>query len=317
MRIILLPIIAATLLTSCNSSTTKYSAGVVKESYIHKYGVAVSKEEWNERGRDGKVVTTKQDGIVITQVYRGGILEGDTTITFPHSRTVETLQTYFEGNLVRQVVHYPTGMPKEEERYTTDQTRILTTWYESGTPKSVETQQGGFLIKGDYYAQNHEIETRVANGKGTRTLRDPYGQLVSRDRFTNGYLAAVTTYHPNGTPKEVTPFDNGKIHGSRKTFFASGQPNSVESWLDGQQVGVTLEFRNGEKIAEVPYVTGQKNGIERRFNGEQLVEEVTWVAGRQQGVAKSYIDGVANTSWYHNGKVVSKGVYDDLKGALR
>jgi len=311
-----LPLLAVVTLVGCSNASNNRSE-FVREEYIHKYGVAVSKEEWGERGSDGRVVTTKQDGIVITRSYRVGVLEGDTTITFPHSRTIETLQTYSEGNLVRQVNHYPSGMPKEEERYTANQGKVITAWYEAGTPKSVETFEGEYLIKGEFYAQNDEVESRVANGAGTRTVRDSYGQLLSRDTVANGHIVTVTRYHPNDTPSEIVPYANNQIHGAVKTFLANGEPDKVESWVKGVQEGITVAFRNGEKQTEIPYINGRPHGTERRYNGSELVEEITWANGRQHGPAVSFVEGESRTNWYYNGKVVSKVVFDEMKESIR
>jgi antitoxin component YwqK of YwqJK toxin-antitoxin module len=316
MRTIFLPLLTAVTLVGCNGSTNKHSE-IVKESYIHKYGVEVSKEEWNERGKSGRFVVTRKDGVTVSKTYNNGVLEGDTTISFPHNRSIETLQSYHEGNLVRAVNNYASGMPKEELRNTTNQDRILTSWYESGTPRSVETQQGDLLVKGDFYTQDHTIESRITNGKGTRTLRDSYGQLISRDTFSDGLLNTITTYHTNGTPEEVTPYVQNQVHGLKKTFLAGGEPNTIETWIKGVQEGLTTTFRNGDIHSKVEFVAGRANGTERIFEGSSVVEEISWVAGKQHGPKVFHVEDKSNTSWYYNGKLVSKTLFDDMKGNIR
>jgi uncharacterized lipoprotein NlpE involved in copper resistance len=69
-------------IVGCKNSSQK---DVVKETYLHKYGVPVAKEDWSRNGKDGQVVQLHSDGITITRTYQKGILDGEITYTFPNS----------------------------------------------------------------------------------------------------------------------------------------------------------------------------------------------------------------------------------------
>ena len=124
---------------------------VVKETYIHKYGVNVSKKDWESRGSDGQVIQTLRSGTVITKSYEAGTLEGIITRTFPHSQTVQKVEIYADGTLVKETENYPSGLPKQENEYISENEYKTTMWYENGSPRAIEGLQGTLLADGKYY----------------------------------------------------------------------------------------------------------------------------------------------------------------------
>ena len=87
-------------------------------------------------------------------------------------------------------------------------------------------------------------------------------------------MVLSTSYHPNNTPKAVTPYENWDIQGERQTFLPGGEPNTLEQWRQGYQHGPTVVFQNGEKYSELPYVKGKRQGLEKCYrNGDTLIEE--------------------------------------------
>jgi len=294
-----------------NDTTVEKDA--VQSSYIHKYGIAVTKRDWESRGRDGQVVSTRKDGVVISRTYRAGILDGPTTYTFPHSHTLAKTETYRNGVLVKVVENFASGMPMREEENTASGSKVITCWYESGTSLSVEEYQNGRLVTGKYFNLNGECDSEVVNSKGVRKRRDGYGQLLSCDTIEEGEKILRTTFHPNGAPKELIPYKNGVVYGLKRTFLPGGEPNTIEEWDAGEQHGITTVFRNGEKYAEVPYELGQKKGVERRFrDGEMVQEEVSWVNNQKHGPTKAFVGDIVKTDWYYQGKLVSKVVFDQM-----
>lgn len=286
---------------------------VVKQSFVHKYGMEVEKKEWNKRGESGKVVSLMKDGVICTKNYDNGYLQGDTTYTFPHSGAVQKIETFDEGRLVKLQEMFSTAKVKREVAYGNGNTRTETVWYESGAPRFREEYRDDKLIEGDYYTAHDQVESRISDGEGTRINRDDFGQLVSKDNFLYGRLQSKTLFYPNGTPREIIPYQAGKVHGEKRTFLPGGEPKTVEGWSNGVQDGITVLFQNGEKIAEVPYVNGYKNGVEQRYkDGRFVVEEINWYKDLKHGPSYSYIGDEMLISWFYNGQEVAKRQYERL-----
>lgn len=288
---------------------------VIEETYMHRYGVPVSQEDWSASGNHGQIVSTLDNGVVVSKSYKSGILDGETTYSYPHSSATEKVEHYTNGVLQKQSHHYVSGAPKQEVIYNNPQNRVVTAWYESGAPKVREDLHGNLIFQGTYYSLDGQPESQVVGYNGARTLRDDYGLLVSVDTIEKGQQTLRTTYHQNGTPKEVIPYANGCVHGQVKTYLPAGEPHTVECWNNGTQSGLTTEYFNGERISECPYVNGVKHGIEHRYrDGNTVVQEITWVNGQKQGPATTYAGNVTKTDWYWQDKLVSKANFDLLTG---
>lgn len=305
-------------LTGCTSSQRPPS-NIVKQTYIHKYGVTVPPQDWAARGQHGQVVSEMKDGVAVTHNYSSGILDGPTTHTYAHSSAIEKVQTYARGNLLKEVIHYRSGPPMEETQHLEDGSKKITTWYETGSPKSIENYNSqGQLVTADYYTPNHQSEAQVENKHGIRITRNQYGHIQTKDTIENGEMLVRTTYHYNGTPKEIIPYHKGFVQGKRQTFLPDGEPNSIEEWSGGKQQGLTIEFQNGEKHAEVPYVNGVKQGVEKRYrDGSILTQEISWHNDLQEGPSTTHYGETAATEWYFEGRPVSKLSYEGLIRAAR
>lgn len=307
---ILIPLALVAVLSSCNRQVP-YRGPVVEQTYVHKYGVEVPPDQWQKSGESGRIVSTLKNGVVVTNSYSGGVLDGETTYTFPHNDNIQKVETYSDGRLIKEVINTMSGTPMKEIVYQDHGVRNVTIWYEDGMPQTKETYVKGRLMAGQYMDHNQQVESCVENGQGNRINRDAYGMLESNDTIVDGDMVQRTTYHPNGHPKEMIPYMNGIVHGERKSYLPAGEPNTIEMWEAGSQHGMTIVFSGGEKIAEVPYVNGKKHGLERRYrNGKTVVEEVTWMDDTRQGPTYTYVGENKKTDWYHNGRRVTKGAYD-------
>ncbi len=294
----------------CNRPVEKE---IVKETFIHKYGVPIPKEDWSRNGKDGQISQVMSDGVTIVRSFEKGILHGKTTYSFPNSSTVHTTEMYEHGELVASSENALSGVPYQEMTFSDGVLAQVTRWYEDGTPSAVESYESGALVNGEYRTPLNGIESRIVDGTGTRLIRGMEGELAAKDVFRSGQLHERITYFPNGDPSAVIPYEGGKIHGMRLTFLPGGLPNTVEQWVDGDQEGTTIVYQNGEKIAEVPYSKGQKNGVECRFrDGSLLVEEITWKNGVQHGIRRILADDASKTEWYHEGELVSRSTFERL-----
>lgn len=307
-------LVGAAALTGCTSSQQagKNKSYVVDEKYVHKYGLEVAQNDWSARGKSGQVISTLDNGVIVTKHYDFGVLEGDTIYTFPHSDTIEKIETYKNGELVKTVINDDSGIPKEETDHSADGNKYVTLWYNDGTPQCRESYQEGLLFQGEYYNEANKIESRIDNGHGNRIVRNQYGDLVATDNYENGVIMNRTTYHKNGAPQAITPYVNNVVEGFRKIFLQAGEPEAVEQWVGGVQEGTTVAFKNGEKYAEVPYKNGRKNGIEKRYrDGSTLIEEITWRDNQRHGPSDTYVNNkVTKTEWFYNGQKVSKSTWD-------
>ncbi len=307
---ILLAVVALALLAACNRHPFPNEI-VVDESYVHPYGVEVPREQWADNGRTGRIVTKMQDGVTVTANYNAGVKEGDATYSHPYSDTVQKTETYTQGKMVKEVLHNVNGTPMKETILSEGTKKVITNWYEDGTPQSREEYQGPYLIKAEYYDKAHNLEASVNNGEGKRISRDAFGQIESMDLFTGGQVSTRTNYYPNGHPKVVAAYKNGVIDGERKTYLPGGEPQTIEIWTNGLQNGLTTVFQNGQKYAEVPYIKGKKQGIEKRYrDGSIVVQEISWRDNQRYGATVTYINSIPKTEYYLKDKPISKDFWE-------
>jgi antitoxin component YwqK of YwqJK toxin-antitoxin module len=299
--------------TGCSGS--RETAGIGGDKYIHKYGVEVTKSDWEGRGSDGKIISYLNDGSKLTRSYQKGMLHGDSTLTYPHSDRLKNTSTYENGRIVCVVEHNTSGSPAVETRYIGKSRMTKTTWYETGSPRSIENFEEDLLVNGTYYNEKNEAESHVINGEGLKINRNEFGELVSQEKIQRGHLVQATFFYPNGNPREIVAYERGIVHGLKKRFSPQGEPTEFEEWKSGVQHGETTVFVNGEKVAMIPYVNGVRHGIERRYrDGEIVAEEITWAHDVRHGPSRIAANGATRTSWYYEGRQVSKMVYDQMTG---
>lgn len=291
---------------------------VVCETYVHPYGLEVSGNEWNRQGSSGDVITVRKDGVTVKSSYQGGELDGEVTYSHPYRNTIETVEIYTKGRLVKESHYSTTGALRSDIEYPTLKERVERSYYNQGNLRAQETFLGDSLQKGVYYSPKDLVESTIDDSNGKATQRDAYGQLIAVDTIENGQIVSSTSYHPNGMPEAVTPYADGLIHGVRKTYLPGGEPQTVEEWKNGYQEGVTHVYQDGEKVSEVPYAGGLKHGTEKRLrNEDEVVEEITWANDVRHGPTVRYLNGQVLTEWFYNGQPVSKSIYDTRTALLK
>lgn len=300
------------ILCGCYNKDNKEDQ-VISQRYIHKYGYAVSKDEWEARNYPGQVITTLRNGVTVSATYENGILNGPCTHTFPHSQTIETYFLYNQGNCVKELYYDIKGMPMREVVHLSPTRYTVTLWYVEGTPMSIEEYANLELLEGQYFTTSNETEARVEKGVGKRIRRDQQGTLLSKDLIEAGQMVKRESFYPNGTPENFTVFVDGKIHGERRLFAASGEPLAVEEWVHGKLHGKSTYFKNGLKAVEISYLYGLKNGLETHFLDDgKISQEIEWENDKKHGASTFYIDGIAQSQWYYNGDFVTKKKFDEL-----
>lgn len=306
-----LPLAVGLLLSGCGGDN---SNDVISKRYIHKYGYAVSKSEWDSNHYPGQMITTMRNGVTITSTYENGQLHGPTTHTHPHSQTVQYFFLYNFGDLKKEVVYDSLGMPVREQVQLSPLRHCVTMWYGDGTPMSIEDYTDEELLDGQYFSLNNEIESRVERGNGIRTRRDQHGILLSKDSFDAGYLTKREAFYANGSPESISQYVMNKRDGERVVFDQNGDYLAMEEWVNNQLHGKSTYFANGKKQEEVYFINGARNGIETHFiDGEQVEQEIHWIHDRRHGPTNFFVaDAVAKIEWYYDGKMVSKKRFDEL-----
>ncbi len=303
---------ASALLFSCASNNSLDQ--VVSQTYVHKYGFDVSEEEWEERAQDGQVVTMLKNGVKITRSFENGHLHGPTTYSFPHSNVTEKLMVYDQGTLLKEAVNDPAGMPIREEIYEFDNRKIVTLWDEKGSPLSIEEYEDEILVEGKYYDSNHDLESQVEGGFGERTKRDRSGLLIEKDAIESGLIASRTTFHPSGQIHTVSHYHDYQLHGEQLKYTASGKPLMKLTWNHGVLDGLKIVYRNGTKVAEIPYVSGQKHGMEVHFDDlGNLTAEIHWKNDKKHGCSKFFSEETTDSEWFFKGQSVNAERYQMLE----
>jgi antitoxin component YwqK of YwqJK toxin-antitoxin module len=306
-------IIAATALMACSCQKNKKDDEVISQSYVHKYGYALSQEEWQEKNYPGQVISSLKNGVTITATYENGELQGPCTFTYPYSHTVEKYILYNKNDPVKEISYDITGMPVQEIVQLTDSTHSVTSWYTDGVPKSVEEYAQDELINGQYFTTSHEVEARVEKGNGSRIIREVTGTLLCKDAIENGMLKRRESFFANGSPESIADYAYGQLHGTRKSFTSMGEPLAVEEWENGHLHGTSCYYKNGRKELEVTYLYGKKNGLETHFtDGEKVSHQITWILGLKHGPETFFLANTTKTLWHYDNKEITEFRFKEL-----
>src|SRR3972149_3913781 len=92
------------LAVSCHKTANKEDP-VISQRFVHKYGYALTQNEWESNQYPGQVITSLRNGVTITTTYENGVPHGACTHTFPNSQTIETYFLYNQGEKVKEI-HY-------------------------------------------------------------------------------------------------------------------------------------------------------------------------------------------------------------------
>ncbi len=94
-------------------------------------------------GQDGKIVQLTSERCHHHKSLVNGVLEGETTYTFPNSSTIQMTEIYDAGVLIARRDNYLSGVAMKEETFAGDELIKLCTWYEAGTPQATNITKKG------------------------------------------------------------------------------------------------------------------------------------------------------------------------------
>lgn len=299
------------LLVGCKSNSQE--GEVVSQRYVHKYGYAIAEEDWAAKNYPGQQISVLKNGVTVTATYENGIQHGPTTYTYPHSQMVEKFALYNLGSKVKEIAYDPAGVPIQEWVQLSPTRHSVTLWYAQGSPMRVEEFIGDELLDGQYFTASNQIESRIEKGAGMRVLRNREGQLVGRESIEEGYAVKKELFYPNGSPESIAYYLRGNLQGEKRTFAPTGEPLSIEEWVNNQQHGKSTYFKNGNRYLETYYLHGQKNGIEKHYvDGDVIAREIPWENGQEHGEVVFYADGKEESEWYYAGQKVTRHKFNEL-----
>lgn len=306
-------LIAAAAIVACSCQKTRKDDEVISQRYVHKYGYALSQEEWQEKNYPGQVISSLKNGVTVTATYEDGALHGPCTFTYPYSHTVEKYLLYSQNEPVKEISYDIGGLPLQELVQLSDTRHCITTWYTDGVPKSVEEYAQDELLDGQYFTTEHELEARVENGEGNRVVRELSGAIVCKDIIESGMISKRETFYPTGSPESLADYARGHLHGTRRSFTATGEPLAIEEWANGHLHGTSCYYKNGRKELEISYLYGKKNGLETHYtDGEKITHEITWNLGTKHGPETFHLPDTTKTLWYYDNKEISEYRFKEL-----
>lgn len=256
---------------------------------------------------DGTDSYTYPNGVkALSRIYKGGSLEGLTTVYFPNK------QLSAKGEYVSGDKHGPwtwyfsNGQIKEEGSYIFgDLEGPYKEYFKDGSVDAESNYREGKL-DGMYtsYFRNGNLSVTInykfGKRHGERTSYSPDGGVQIVEYYDNGRLYGYAHQDANGKLKEMVPIENGNAEIS--TVFPNGKPAIQQTWKNGLVEGAFKTFYlNGQNRINATYKQGFRHGKCQWFheNG-QLDFEADYYYGDKMG---------KGTYYYPNGKVKSTGNY--------
>ncbi len=308
------PLLLCTVLLSGCRQPASPPAAPPQQTFEHDYGLAMSRGEFESRGRNGTVSTRQETGQLLKQHFENGKLQGMSTCTFPFSKQAAYCENYDRGCLIFRVDYHLSGMPQKESTYLPSQVEEVKTWFEDGVPRCVECYQGRQLLQGTYFAPTAEREAQILDGEGLGVVRSSTGQLLQRFETREGYPTWRRVFYPSGDLKEFYRYQVGQLHGECRFYSEGGVPECFQNWQCDKREGLTSYFERGEVVAEVPYKDDQKHGTEKRYCRAKMVETVEWKRGQLHGPSCQFDrDGqVLSQNYFYRDRPVSRLIFENL-----
>lgn len=302
-------ILGAITLVSCSK---QQHSDVVAKTFYHKYGFEVAESEWQMRHKNGKVVTELESGITLTETFENGVLNGETTKTFPHSTTIQKKLVYDDGAILKEILYDKEGNPIWQKDFEFEGQIIKTSWNTAGTPLSVEEFKDDKLMEAKYFTSEHEEEASVNNGFGKKIKRNRSGLLLYQEVIEDGIMTKRITYHPNGKIHSESSYKDLQLHGPQKTYSPKDELLSLTHWNEGILDGEKIFFHKGKKSQVISYLNGKKHGLEIHYNKGEPKAEIQWKHGVRHGSAKFFKDNHTSIKWYFEDQEVTRNQYENL-----
>lgn len=109
------------------------------------------------------------------------------------------------------------------------------------------------------------------------------GTLLAKKSYKDGArVGAWAIYHDGGKqPKIEMSYRNGKLHGSRRTYYANGKVRQEIPFVDGRIHGNVVDWdQEGNKTAEREFVEGKVNGQQLTWGAAKAASEEEYRKGQ-------------------------------------
>lgn len=214
------------------------------------------------------------------------------------------------------------------------------------------------IVTHDGMSETFTNKDRLQQFESVDFLKNQPYQKVMRvyGRDCQGNTTAyITSYHPNGQPKQYLEVVNNRAFGTYKEWFENGVLKLETQIINGTADLTTADEKTwlfegcskvwneeGNLIAEIPYVKGSLEGVsiyyhnngnvwkrtpfskgkvegvyEIYLENNELLQTVEYVNGIKNGASYRYwsCDKIASKETYCNGRLES-GVYYDVNGTV-
>lgn len=85
------------------------------------------------------------------------------------------------------------------------------------------------------------------------------------------------------------------------------------NWDHGTLHGQKIIYRNGSKVAVIPYVNGQKQGVEYHYDDlGNLTAEIEWRDDKKHGLTQLHTEEATDTEWFFKGQLVDAEKFKTL-----
>jgi len=142
-------------------------------------------------------------------------------------------------------------------------------------------------------------------------------RLKATGELYSGYLVEYYAGADTNRLRSRSLIGNGKLNGLSEGWYADGQQQVAEIFIDGKSHGMRLKWHsNGVKQAEDTIEHGELSGLCRKWHDNgQLAEEMTMVKGQADGRARSWHEDGSQKAEVRleMGKVVEQEFWEEGK----
>lgn len=128
------------------------------------------------------------------------------------------------------------------------------------------------------------------------------------------FTGVLVEHYPGGAPQSRSEVKKGRLHGKSEGWFAAGNREVEEFFINGVSHGKRTRWHSNGQIASEAFIqNGEISGTFRRWhpNGH-LAEEISMLGGKPHGLSRSFqADGSPLAEVvFKNNRVVSSQYWD-------
>ncbi|MBS0634334.1 MAG: toxin-antitoxin system YwqK family antitoxin [Verrucomicrobia bacterium] len=193
---------------------------------------------WDEEGK-----------LIATIPYAHGLLEGTSNYYYP-SGVLSEAYPYHKGEIDGDAISFDeNGNILESTHYSQGvKTGKSVGFWAENKPQFEEDWQDDMLQKGSYYNQEGQLLSEITNGTGVRTIFGDIGPSETQNYIHGRPEGEVVLFDEKGTVTRRLSVKDGEKHGLETYYwtFNPSQPKLTIEWVRGQMHGtVKTWYENG------------------------------------------------------------------------